>query len=422
MSENSIHLDLEAFKERFDVYNAAFPARRLKSYYSFDTKLNPYDNLSLLAEEALNPNNTVAYLFIYKPIFIELVSRWVSEKDASKSVSIVDSIARVITLCPEIVGLAEFYISKQHEYLSVVLQTYKSQEEHVLFKILLAYYRLLFQDKERFLKYIKPDVLYPLLQASFSSDIIKFLTVKVLSTYFDMAEVATERMLNSNIGVQPTLTGDYENGCKVDYKFLELNEAKRFSNFSKLTIVEDDLIKRNVYTIDSQHLSEFVVSICDVLIPKINEKSYLKDVYKGELVPTKKSVTAIRQLAKHIQKSQPVMVVGKAGSGKTFLINELSKYMGCYDSIIRIHLGEQTDAKLLLGTYTSGQKPGTFEWRSGVLTTAVKEGRWVLIEDIDKAPTEVLSVLLTLLEKRELTIPSRGEVVKACLLYTSRCV
>lgn len=413
MSENSIHLDLEAFKERFDAYNTAFPARRLKSYYSFDTKLNPYDNLSLLAEEALNPNNTVPYLFIYKPVFIELVSRWVSEKDASKSVSIVDSIARVITLCPEIVGLAEFYVSKQHEYLSVVLQTYKSQEEHVLFKILLAYYRLLFQDKERFLKYIKPDVLYPLLQASFSSDIIKFLTVKVLSTYFDMAEVATERMLNSNIGVQPTLTGDYENGCKVDYKFLELNEAKRFSNFSKLPIVEDDLIKRNVYTIDSQHLSEFVVSICDVLIPKINEKSDLKDVYKGELVPTKKSVTAIRQLAKHIQKSQPVMVVGKAGSGKTFLINELSKYMGCHDSIIRIHLGEQTDAKLLLGTYTSGQKPGTFEWRSGVLTTAVKEGRWVLIEDIDKAPTEVLSVLLTLLEKRELTIPSRGEVVKA---------
>ena len=27
-----------------------------------------------------------------------------------------------------------------------------------------------------------------------------------------------------------------------------------------------------------------------------------------------------------------------------------------------------------------------------VLTSAVQEGKWVLIEDIDKAPTEVLSV------------------------------
>lgn len=87
--------------------------------------------------------------------------------------------------------------------------------------------------------------------------------------------------------------------------------------------------------------------------------------------------------------------------------------MGCHDSIVKIHLGEQTDAKLLIGTYTSGDKPGTFEWRAGVLATAVKEGRWVLIEDIDKAPTDVLSILLSLLEKRELTIPSRGETVKA---------
>ena len=78
--------------------------------------------------------------------------------------------------------------------------------------------------------------------------------------------------------------------------------------------------------------------------------------------------------------------------------------MSYSDSIVKIHLGEQTDAKLLLGTYASGEKPGTFEWRTGVLTSAVQEGKWVLIEDIDKAPTEVLSVLLTLLEKRELSI------------------
>lgn len=67
----------------------------------------------------------------------------------------------------------------------------------------------------------------------------------------------------------------------------------------------------------------------------------------------------------------------------------------------------------MTGAYTSGEKPGSFEWRSGVLTTAVREGKWVLVEDIDKAPTEVLSILLTLLEKRELNIPSRGEVIKA---------
>lgn len=159
-------------------------------------------------------------------------------------------------------------------------------------------------------------------------------------------------------------------------------------------------------------MSTKVASICGVIVPKVHTIQD-KVFYPLTFVPTHKTVSSLRQLGRKIQNSTPIMLIGKAGSGKTFLINELSKYMGCHDSIVKIHLGEQTDAKLLIGTYTSGDKPGTFEWRAGVLATAVKEGRWVLIEDIDKAPTDVLSILLSLLEKRELTIPSRGETVKA---------
>lgn len=68
---------------------------------------------------------------------------------------------------------------------------------------------------------------------------------------------------------------------------------------------------------------------------------------------------------------------------------------------------------MLLGTYVSTSTPGSFRWQPGVLTTAVQEGRWVLIEDIDLAPAEVISVLLPLLETRQLFIPSRGEKIQA---------
>lgn len=68
---------------------------------------------------------------------------------------------------------------------------------------------------------------------------------------------------------------------------------------------------------------------------------------------------------------------------------------------------------MLLGTYVSTSTPGSFRWQPGVLTTAVEEGRWVLIEDIDLAPAEVISILLPLLETRCLFIPSRGEKIKA---------
>lgn len=73
--------------------------------------------------------------------------------------------------------------------------------------------------------------------------------------------------------------------------------------------------------------------------------------------------------------------------------------------MLKIHLGDQTDSKLLLGTYMTTSTPGEFRWQAGVLTTAVTEGRWIVFEDIDMAPVEVLAVLLPLLETRYLHIP-----------------
>lgn len=44
---------------------------------------------------------------------------------------------------------------------------------------------------------------------------------------------------------------------------------------------------------------------------------------------------------------------------------------------------------------------------------AVTQGRWLLIEDINMAPVEVLAGLVPLLEARQLPLPQRGEVVRA---------
>ena len=84
-----------------------------------------------------------------------------------------------------------------------------------------------------------------------------------------------------------------------------------------------------------------------------------------------------------------------------------------FKELLKIHLGDQTDSKILLGTYVSTSTPGSFRWQPGVLTTAVSEGRWILVEDIDLAPAEVVSVLIPLLETRTLFIPTRGEKIIA---------
>ena len=79
--------------------------------------------------------------------------------------------------------------------------------------------------------------------------------------------------------------------------------------------------------------------------------------------------------------------------------------------MVVLHLDEATDSKSLLGTYTCGDSPGEFRWQPGVLAQAVSAGRWLVLEDVDAAPPEVLAALIPLLEGRPLPLPGRAEAL-----------
>ena len=67
----------------------------------------------------------------------------------------------------------------------------------------------------------------------------------------------------------------------------------------------------------------------------------------------------------------------------------------------------------LLGTYQCTEVPGQFVWRPGVLTEAVTKGYWVLLEDLDHAPMEVVSTLAPLLQTSTLAVPGHGDIIHA---------
>ncbi|CDO96280.1 unnamed protein product [Kluyveromyces dobzhanskii CBS 2104] len=420
MSSAVIYLDAAAADEKFSVYKQAAAQQKLSDYYRFDAKLSTDENLSNLAHYSLNEESTILHLYIYQNVFLDSCSRWVLQKDSNNFVAVLNALGRIVSLYPEATQLIESFLIRTGDYLNASLQTYQSQDPKDIKLILLAYYRLIQYDKVRFEKYINTETISMLL--AHESCIIRLLSAKVLNIIIEMAENSYELVVKglTEISGKPILDV-FEGASGVDYQFLEINEAKRLSNFYSLPRDLTELVSfpsnykntNKLFRIDPNQLSSLIVEVSGVFIAKISEMSSMTDNANSDLVHTESAKVALRKLAEGIQHNKPVMIVGKAGSGKTFLINELAKKMNCHSNIVKIHLGEQTDAKLLLGTYTSGEKPGSFEWRSGVLTTAVKEGRWVLIEDINKAPTEVLSVLLTLLEKREISIPSRGEVIKA---------
>ena len=81
--------------------------------------------------------------------------------------------------------------------------------------------------------------------------------------------------------------------------------------------------------------------------------------------------------------------------------------------MVVLHLDEATDSKSLLGSYTCGDTPGEFRWQPGVLAQAVSAGRWLVLEDVDAAPPEVLAALLPLLEGQPLPVPGRESLTPA---------
>ncbi|KAI9291507.1 P-loop containing nucleoside triphosphate hydrolase protein, partial [Neoconidiobolus thromboides FSU 785] len=153
----------------------------------------------------------------------------------------------------------------------------------------------------------------------------------------------------------------------------------------------------------SLYLSKNVINIGNVLMLKHD----LQETTES-LIGTETTIKNLEEIALALSMGSPVLLEGETGVGKTALIEEIARSVGKRD-LIKIHLGDQTDSKALLGTYVTTSTPGQFRWQMGVLTRAVKYGLWVLIEDIDLAPQEVISVITPLLESRTLFISNRGE-------------
>jgi midasin len=82
------------------------------------------------------------------------------------------------------------------------------------------------------------------------------------------------------------------------------------------------------------------------------------------------------------------------------------------NGFLRIQLGDQTDSKILLGQYRCTDVPGEFLWQPGVLTQAVLNGYWLLLEDLDSATQDVCTVLTNLLENNFLSVPGFRENLK----------
>lgn len=131
------------------------------------------------------------------------------------------------------------------------------------------------------------------------------------------------------------------------------------------------------------------------------------------LVLTPTTVKNIEGIRVALETTNAILIQGEIGCGKSEAISYLAESAGCKETLIQVDVDDSFDSKDLLGKFSATDTPGSFEWKPGPLTTAVQEGYWILMEDIDLASFDVFSVLLSLLENSTLFISDRNRTLKA---------
>ncbi|KAI5834423.1 P-loop containing nucleoside triphosphate hydrolase protein, partial [Schizophyllum commune Tattone D] len=158
----------------------------------------------------------------------------------------------------------------------------------------------------------------------------------------------------------------------------------------------------------------------------------------SSLIPTDSVKGALHEIATCMSLRVPSLLTSPPSSGKTTILQHLAGLLHptIKNQIVTIQLADTSlDARALLGSHVSSPtRPGTFEWRDGALVRAMRAGRWVVLEDIDRASAEVLGVLRPLAEslrvdkwiggRARIAVPGRGEVIAhvAFALFATRSV
>ncbi|KAL2832978.1 hypothetical protein BDW59DRAFT_157121 [Aspergillus cavernicola] len=368
--------------------------------------------LNALAVGALRSGYTEKFFYIYEPIFVDLTARWILPESGVDQIEVISAFARLLPLAPYLRSFASQYAMSRAGPLSALAAsnalTNMQIDDSTIRSLLLAIFRLLSFDLEAFSSAIAPSQL----QALFRHDdrVIRYLALRCFCLYMRAADASMERILWTHCG-DDLVEGEWE-GISIDYRCLGLWEERRW------VAVERQLYAVRATRPDAESLSQVeqlrdyytgrTAEVCGVLIPRQIDTS----LTPSSIVKTPTAVGNLRRIATALVTSQPILLVGLPNSGKTCLINDVAATMGQSESMVTLHLNEQTDAKSLLGMYSTSPATGSFSWQPGVLTKAAREGRWILIEDLNRAPSEVIGLILPIIEKGELTIASRRERIK----------
>ena len=242
-----------------------------------------------------------------------------------------------------------------------------------------------------------------------STRAISFFALKLLSQAFGLSEAAEDELFSRCVAKEEQVWASYE-GFMSNVYFFDIFEQMRYNKARERIKTYDyyasTLARQRILT--SADLCSASCSVFGIILPRTPRGHNFTS-----LVPTPTTIRNLRRIATALLEDRSLLLQGEPGCGKMFLLTETIRYIGRFEDIVHIHLGNQTDGKLLLGAYVSGAQPGEFKWQPGVLTKAIQQGLIVVIEDIQNAQNEILSVLLPILERRQIYVSDQNQTIDA---------
>jgi len=121
---------------------------------------------------------------------------------------------------------------------------------------------------------------------------------------------------------------------------------------------------------------------------------------------TKSSFNIIKTIALGYKLRHPVLLLGPTSTGKSFLIKWLATLLG-YE-----HLSYTLNPYLSKFELIGGMKPdkkGRFVWQDGIILKAAKEGKWLVLEEINLASSDIIEVLNDYLTTGKFTYSQNGQ-------------
>ncbi|MGB3081935.1 MAG: AAA family ATPase, partial [Candidatus Omnitrophota bacterium] len=208
----------------------------------------------------------------------------------------------------------------------------------------------------------------------------------------------------------PTGRKTYEMTLPYDDKTIKMfdqfkkKQKMRARMASQITEEESPLLeiesamKRNAIKIEGDKL---IIGDVSLPIQADGMKEHVPQLETSELIPTVSTVRNLKKVAMSILLNDPTLLVGETAVGKTSLIRYLASLTN--NGFRRFNLNGMTDKTEFIG----GIKPDPdtdFAWKEGILTKAMRDGHWLVLDEINLAESQVLERLNSLLDSGVLKI------------------